>query len=85
MVRIATEQVISLPKAADMIGVSWRTIRNWIDNGTLDASYFGGTLRTTVEALERMQRPAQGERRASRPVESNWRSELSEQHGMVCQ
>jgi excisionase family DNA binding protein len=67
MSRMTEEKLLSIKEAAQRMRVSDRTIRNWIDSGRLEAITLGGcTIRTSVEAIERMAQPYQT--KAASPV-----------------
>lgn len=66
-----TRQTVSIPKAVELVGVSRRTIYNWIAAGKVDyVRTAGGSLRIFVDTLFRGsdgQRLAPGDERAFIP------------------
>ena len=61
MVSVVTERLMSLKQAAELIGCSIQTVRKWADSGcdgrVLETIKFGRLVRTSMEAVERFQRP----------------------------
>ena len=61
MIAITTEHLMSVKQAAELIGCSVQTVRKWADSGcdgrVLETVKFGRLVRTSVEAVERFQRP----------------------------
>ena len=58
MLDVARETLLTLDEAAKILKVTKRTVGRWCKSGKLRAVYFGGVLRTSVEAVQEMQRPA---------------------------
>lgn len=61
MIAITNEHLLSLKQAAQLIGCSIQTLRKWADSGcdgrVLETVKFGRLVRTSVEAVQRFQRP----------------------------
>jgi excisionase family DNA binding protein len=53
---------VTIPEAAEYIGVSTKTIRRWITRGTIEARRFGPRLiRVNLASLDSSGRPLEGE------------------------
>jgi excisionase family DNA binding protein len=69
-------EFLSTRQAAELCGVSERSIRNWVENGRLSATRVGRALRIPREQLHSLQRPSA---QAARHLASVVRTE--EEHG----
>lgn len=46
----------SIRETAEIFGVHWQTIRNWIDSGKIKAMKIGHTVRISDEEIERLKK-----------------------------
>jgi excisionase family DNA binding protein len=51
------DNLLSVRDAANYVGVTTRTIKNWISNGTLEAKKYGSAFRIRKQDLERISDP----------------------------
>ena len=50
--RLATDdKLLTIQEAADLIGVHYQTIRNWIKRGQIEYRQWGRTIRISSEAI----------------------------------
>ena len=86
MIDINRETPLSLKEAASRVGVTARTVWNWIQSGRLEACRCGRNVRTSVEALARFTspyRPARESAGAANNSENDRAmAELREEHGL---
>jgi excisionase family DNA binding protein len=68
VIDVATETILTIPKAARRLGRDPGTVRDWVDAGELEAIQLGKRRYTSVEALQRMADRQTEENRVGRPV-----------------
>jgi len=84
MIDVTRETLLSPKEAAARMGVTARTIWNWIQSGRLEACRTGRSIRTSVEALARFASPYQpaGSPAAATSETDRALTELREEHGL---